>query len=105
MRATSFLGIDIMVTSMLVNFLLMCVTVLTLPRRNPDLASRITVFKSVALRNFLAFPGSTCSSVAFLVIHIRKDLQAEVDAWYFHSTPVWLIVMSIATLIFFRELK
>ena len=30
-----FLGIDIMVTSMLVNFLLMCVTVLSLPEAQP----------------------------------------------------------------------
>ena len=40
----------------------------------------------------------------FLVIHIYKDLNADVAAWYFHSTPVWLIVMTIATGIYFREL-
>jgi APA family basic amino acid/polyamine antiporter len=31
-----FLGIDIMVTSMIVNFLLMCVTLITIPKVNPD---------------------------------------------------------------------
>ena len=35
-----FLGIDIMVTAMTVNFLLMCLTLLTLPRVNPALASQ-----------------------------------------------------------------
>jgi len=25
-------------------------------------------------------------------------------AWYFHSTPVWLIVMGLGTAIYFREL-
>ncbi len=36
-----FLGIDVLVTSMLVNFLLMCVSVLWLPRRNPRLAADV----------------------------------------------------------------
>ena len=35
-----FLGVDILVTSMLVNFLLMALSVLTLPARNPALARR-----------------------------------------------------------------
>ena len=33
-----FLGIDILVTSMLVNFGLICLSLLVLPRRNPALA-------------------------------------------------------------------
>ena len=41
----------------------------------------------------------------FLVIHIYKDLNADVDAWYFHSTPVWLIVMTLASAIYLRELR
>ena len=40
---------------------------------------------------------------AFLLIHIWKDINADVAAWYFHSTPVWLIVMGVGTLIYFRE--
>jgi len=40
-----------------------------------------------------------------LAIHTWKDLQADVAAWYFHSTPVWLIVMGIASLIFGYEYK
>ena len=41
-----FLGVDILVTSMLVNFLLMCVSVLALPWRNPELAKRVRVLPS-----------------------------------------------------------
>ena len=41
-----FLGVDILVTSMLVNFLLMCVSVLTLPYRNPALARNVRVLPS-----------------------------------------------------------
>lgn len=97
-----FLGIDIMVTSMLVNFLLMCVTVLSLPRRNPALAAEVKVLTSRPLQVFLAGAGVIMLS-GFLVIHIIKDLNAQTEAWYFHSTPVWLIVMAIATVIYVRE--
>jgi amino acid transporter len=43
-----FLGIDIMVTSMLVNFLLMSIFLLVLPIRNPGIAAQIILFKSRA---------------------------------------------------------
>jgi amino acid transporter len=98
-----FLGIDIMVTSMLVNFLLMCLAVIRLPRRNPALAREITVLTSRRWQWTLA-AGGVVMLTGFLIIHIVKDLNATVDAWYFHSTPVWLIVMTIATGIYFREL-
>jgi len=98
-----FLGIDIMVTSMLVNFLLMCLTVLSLPHRNPALASEVKVLTSRPWQILLAGTGVVMLA-GFLVIHIIKDLTAETAAWYFHSTPVWLIVMAIATGIYCREL-
>lgn len=98
-----FLGIDIMVTSMLVNFLLMCLTVLTLPTRNPTLAKEVKVMTSRAVQ--LLFAGSGAILLAgFLIVHIAKDLGSQTAAWYFHSTPVWIIVMSIATIIYWREL-
>ncbi len=97
-----FLGIDILVTSLLVNFLLMCVTVLTLPRRNPEIADRIEVFRSAGLRRGLAWAG-VVALTGFLGIHVWKDLSATVDAWYFHSTPVWLLVMAGATAIYAVE--
>ncbi len=98
-----FLGIDIMVTSMLVNFLLMCLSVIALPKRNPAIAKEIKVFTSRPLQLILATLGAILL-VIFLIVHIRKDLLAPTDAWYFHSTPIWLIVMAIASLIFFWEL-
>lgn len=96
-----FLGVDIMVTSMLVNFALMCITVVTLPRRNPELAGRIQVFRT-RLREPLAALGALILFV-FLGIHTWKDLNSDVAAWYFRSTPVWLIVMAVGSLIYFRE--
>ena len=98
-----FLGIDIMVTSMLVNFLLMCLTVLALPRRNPALAGEVKVLTSRPLQVLVAGAGVLMLSL-FLVVHVVKDLTTDTAAWYFHSTPVWLIVMALATAIYFREL-
>lgn len=99
-----FLGIDIMVTSMLVNFLLMCLTLIALPKKNPAIAKNIKVLTSSNLRRVLAWLGVLFLS-GFLIIHIWKDTQAEVAAWYFHSTPVWLIVMGLASLIYFWNIK
>ena len=97
-----FLGIDIMVTSMLVNFLLMCLTVITLPRRNPELARRVTVLRHRPAQFVLASLGVVMLS-GFLIIHIHKDLSAELSAWYFHSTPIWLIVMTLGSGIYWTE--
>ncbi len=94
-----FLGIDIMVTSMMVNFLLMCITLLTLKKVNPDLANNISVIKNRRLQLLIGIFG-TILLVGFLTIHTYKDMNAELSAWYFHSTPIWLIVMALASLIF-----
>jgi len=95
-----FLGIDILVTSMLVNFLVMCVTVLALPRRNPVLASVIRVFRNRNAQLLLAWSGILFLT-AFLVIHVAKDLTSPVERWYFHSTPVWLVVMLLSSALYF----
>lgn len=95
-----FLGIDIMVTSMLVNFIFMCLSVAWLPKRNPTLAQQITIFPNKVARAIIVGIGSvflTC----FLLIHTYKDLTSSVDAWYFHSTWIWLIVMGMASGLFF----
>ena len=99
-----FLGIDIMVMSMLVNFLLMCLTVLSLPRVNPALAAEVKVLTTRRWQVLLAGSGVVMLTL-FLVVHIIKDLTADTAAWYFHSTPVWLIVMAMATAIYVRELN
>ncbi len=98
-----FLGIDIMVTSMLVNFLLMCISVIALPLRNPEIYKMVKVLPHRKLQLVLAWSG-TLLLIGFLGIHISKDLASPVEAWYFHSTPIWLIVMALASLIYFREL-
>ena len=94
-----FLGIDIMVTSMMVNFLLMCITLLAIRKVNPELASEISIFKNRNLQLAIGVLG-TITLIGFLGIHTYKDFVAEVDAWYFHSTPIWGIVMVLASLLF-----
>ena len=95
-----FLGIDIMVTSMLVNFIFMCLSVAWLPKRNPTLAQQITIFPNKVARAIIVGIGSVFL-ICFLVIHTYKDLTSSVDAWYFHSTWIWLIVMGMAAVLFF----
>jgi basic amino acid/polyamine antiporter, APA family len=99
-----FLGIDIMVTSMLVNFLLMCISVILFPIQNPLLASQIGIFKSRKIQLIIGI-GGTILILSFLIIHTLKDLTSTASAWYFHSTPVWLIVMSSASVLFFFQWK
>ena len=95
-----FLGIDIMVTSMMVNFLLMCVTLITIPTINPILADKITVIKNRTHQSLIGILG-IFFLLLFLFVHTYKDLTSSASNWYFHSTPVWLIVMLIGSVIFF----
>ncbi len=97
-----FLGIDILVTSMLVNFGLICLSLVTLPRRNPDLAGEVKVLGRPA--QVLVGGGGAALLGLFLILHIVKDLSTETAAWYFHSTWVWLLVMGVASLIYLREM-
>lgn len=97
-----FLGVDILVTSMLVNFLVMCLTVLALPRRNPGLEAEVKVLPARAPRMALAGVGAALLTL-FLGVHLWKDLTAEVGAWYFHSTPLWVAVMGLASVVYLRK--
>ena len=99
-----FLGVDLLVLSMLVNFLFMCLSVLSLDRRNPALARRIEVFRRPAIHRPLALTGAV-TLTGFLAIHVWKDLNSDVAVWYFRSTPVWLAVMALAAIVFWREMK
>jgi amino acid transporter len=97
-----FLGVDILVTSMLVNFLLMAAAVLVLPWRNRPLARAVTVLPSRSVQAPLAVAGILVLAL-FLGVHTWRDLTAHVDAWYFRSTPVWALVMAVGTVIYVRE--
>ena len=94
-----FLGIDIMVTSMMVNFLLMCITLLSIKKTNPTLAKNINVIKNRKYQLVIGWFG-TLFLILFLTIHTYKDLTSSVENWYFHSTAVWSLVMVFGSIIF-----
>lgn len=96
-----FMGVDLLVISMLVNFLMMCVAVLALPRTNPALAEGMTLGRP-ATRRALALAGIAMLAL-FLAVHVWKDLTAPVAAWWLRSTPVWLLVMLGGTLLYRAE--
>ena len=97
-----FLGVDILVISMLVNFILMCATVIALPSVNPAIASKITVLRTRAVQAPLAALGIALLG-SLLAVSVWKDVAAPARAWYYRSTPVWLGVMAMATVIYWRE--
>jgi APA family basic amino acid/polyamine antiporter len=97
-----FLGVDILVTAMLVNFLLMAISVLTLPRHNPALAGAISVLPNAVHRVPLAVLAVVVIA-GFLAVHTIKDLTTPAAAWYFRSTWLWAVVMGAGTIIYWRE--
>ena len=99
-----FLGVDILVSSMLVNFLMMAVSVLTLPRRNPVLARSITVLPNTRARTLVAALGVVVLA-CFLAVHTWKDLTGPAGAWYLRSTPLWGVVMAIGSLVYWLEVR
>jgi len=99
-----FLGVDILVSSMLVNFLMMAVSVLTLPRRNPVLARSITVLPNTRARTLVAALGVVVLA-CFLAVHTWKDLTGPAGAWYLRSTPLWAVVMAIGSLVYWLEVR
>jgi len=98
-----FLGVDILVTSMLVNFLVMCLSVLILPYRNPEIAKDVRVLPDRRLQLPVAGLGVFLLGL-FLVVHVAKDLRTDLAGWYFHSTWIWLGVMATATTIYLWEM-
>jgi len=99
-----FLGVDLLVISMLVNFLLMCVSVLALPHRNPTLAGAVAVVRSRPTQLAIGIAG-VAGLGTFLVMQIWNDLAKPGVAWYFRSTPVWIGVMLVASAVFWREVR
>ena len=98
-----FLGVDILVTSMLINFLLMALSVLALPSRNPGLAAAVTVLPSRVHQVPVAAAGVVVLAI-YLAVHTWRDLAGDA-AWYFKSTPVWAIVMALASVVYWREMR
>jgi amino acid transporter len=104
LAADFFLGVDLLVTSMLVNFVLMCLAVLTLPRRNAAIARQVRVLPSRPAQVLLASSGAILLG-GLLLVATWKDLSTAATPWYLRTTVVWLIVMAVGSTIYFRELR
>jgi len=95
-----FLGIDIMVTSMLVNFILICLSVVFLPMKNLKLSANMLGYRYPKIRILLALLGVFLLFI-LLIFHTVKDLNSSISYWYFKATWVWLIVMTMGSVWFF----
>jgi APA family basic amino acid/polyamine antiporter len=93
-----FLGVDLLVISMLVNFLLIAGAVLTLPVRNAALYREVRFFRGRRSQIAVA-----CAAVAvlgcLLGIQVATDLVSA-SPWYLKSTTTWLVVMGVGSLVF-----
>ena len=99
-----FLGVDILVSSMLVNFLLMAVSVLTLPRRNPALARSVTVVPNLRVRKHGGRARRHRVGRVSRRAHVEGSDRAGAGCT-FRSTPVWAVVMAIGSLVYWFEVR
>lgn len=95
-----FLGVDLLVASMLVNFLLTSVALLTFPAVNPELHKRITFLESRSSQVVVAVTAILLLG-ALLVVQVVGDLSSA-SPWYLKSTTSWMIAMSAACILFWR---
>ncbi len=95
-----FLGVDLLVLSMLVNFILMAVALITFPSVNPELYSQMTFLRgrtqqiTVAAAAILLLGG-------LLLVEVIGDLRSPAR-WYLKSTTSWVVVMLSACVLFWR---
>ena len=94
-----FLGIDLLVTAMLVNFFLMAISVIALPKKNPAIARNIQFMRSRSLQLGVAVSASVLL-FALTVIQVVKDVSMLADAWYFHASYTYLLVLGVGSLIY-----
>ena len=95
-----FLGVDLLVVSMLVNFLLMAGALLMFPRVNPELYARITFLKSRRLQVSTAC-GALLLLGSLLIVEVAGDFVSAAP-WYLKSTTSWVVFMVAACVLFWR---
>ena len=98
-----FLGVDLLVLSMLVNFLLMAAALLTFPRVNPGLYRGMIFLKSRSAQIFVASGAVLCLG-ALLAVELVQDLRAP-SPWYLKSTTSWAVAMLAGCWLFYRLWK
>jgi len=95
-----FLGVDILVISMLFNYFLMAWAVLAFPRVNRSLYSRVQFMKSRPAQVAVAATAMVALGALFIV-QVAADWRST-QPWYLRSTPEWLFVMACGSIVFAR---
>ena len=95
-----FLGVDVLVLSMLLNFVLMSVALITFPRVNPHLYRDVGFLRSRRAQVAIAVTAAVLLG-GLLVVQVVTDLSSA-QPWYMRSTVLWLAVMTGASLLFAR---
>ena len=100
MAGDFFLGVDILVISMLFNYLLMAWAVLAFPHVNPILYQRVQFLRS-RLAQIIVAAAAILALGTLLAVQVAADWRST-QPWYLRSTPEWLLVMSVGSMIFAR---
>ena len=95
-----FLGVDLLVLSMLVNFLLMAGALLSFPHTNPELYRQMIFLKSRRAQVLLAGAAIVCLG-GLLVVQVVEDLHSA-SPWYLKSTTSWTVAMLGGCWLFYR---
>jgi basic amino acid/polyamine antiporter, APA family len=95
-----FLGVDILVMSMLFNYFLTAWAVLMFPAVNPDLYQRVRFIQSRSAQIAVAV-GAILTLGMLLIVQMAADWNST-QPWYLRSTPEWLTVMAAASIVFAR---
>jgi amino acid transporter len=95
-----FLGVDLLILSMLLNFILMAAAVITLPRVNPALYVDVRFMRSRTAQVRLAVAAIVLLA-GLLIVQVAGDLTRPA-VWYLRSTPAWVAVMAAGSLVFAR---
>lgn len=96
-----FLGVDLLVVSMLVNFFLMALAVLTLPSVNPGLYGQVRFLQSRGTQVAIAV-ASLALIGGLLAVQVVMDLRSDAP-WHLKSTTSWTVTMALGALIFLRS--
>ena len=95
-----FLGVDLLVLSMLVNFFLMAVSLLRFPYSHPELYQRMIFLKSRVLQFSIASSAMVCLA-ALLAVQVFDDLHS-MSPWYLKATTSWTVAMLGGCWLFYR---
>lgn len=96
-----FLGVDLLVVSMLVNFFMMALAVLAFPSVNPELYANVRFLRSRGTQVAVA-AASLVLLGGLLLVQVVLDLRSDTP-WYLKSTASWTLTMALGALIFARS--